>query len=119
MLPLLAAGAICWAIGSLLEEDKQPETRVITRYVQDTNNYHYTQNNYTYNINVNNHSYKKHFSYHSKAKFVISNNKGQFLTDGGSWVYDCDYAKKFSIGAVKACTRKLRQLGYRCRYDKL
>lgn len=111
--------AIGASIGYLLKEDSKPEVQVVTQYVQ-SNNYNYTQNNY--NVNVNYRSYKKKNSYrisYNKAKFVISNNAGQFLTDGGQWVYDSDYAKRFSIGDVKYCTRKLRQLGYKCRYDRI
>ena len=72
MLPFIAAGIVGWAAGSLFREEKQPETKVITRYVQDTNNYHYTQNNYTYNVNVRNNNYKKkktyHISHHSHSR---------------------------------------------------
>ncbi len=118
MLPL-APILIGIAIGKILKDDSKPqETKVVTQYVQD-NHYHYTQNNYTYNVNVNNRSYKKHLSYRPKAKFVICNNEGKYLTGGGSWIYDSDYAKKFSIEEAKACKRKLIELGYRCHYDKL
>lgn len=72
MLPLIAAGVVGVAIGSLFKENSKPETKVVTRYVQDNNSYHYTQNNYTYNVNVRNNHYKKkktyHVSYHSHKK---------------------------------------------------
>ncbi len=82
MLPIIPI-AIGVAIGKILKDDSKPqETRVITQYVHDTNNYHYTQNNYSYNVNVRNNSYKKkktyHISHHShtKKKYLLPNRTG-------------------------------------------